>query len=209
MPRRNRNRRMKVFHRGPATSSDHSRTFISASTPRRHHRRLPDAAPLPPSPTPCHHSSSAPPLARRACGDDDEVHGGAQKQPQQRCPRREKKAASASSRPPPTTTAAPPPVAASMVAIRCGGGVWGGVGCGGEARASRRASAFIVEAVSGGRARGPLGSLAVTGAGAIKTAGFFCLAVRSPPTRGPVGNWLRWRFPRVLASTMWAPFARG
>jgi hypothetical protein len=42
---------MKVFHRGPVTSSDHSRTFISASTPRSHHRRhacspsFPDAVP--------------------------------------------------------------------------------------------------------------------------------------------------------------------
>jgi hypothetical protein len=66
---------MKVFHRGPVTSSDHSRTFISASTPRSHHRRhacspsFPDAVPR------CRHSSST----RRACGDeeeeDEEGHG--------------------------------------------------------------------------------------------------------------------------------------
>jgi hypothetical protein len=66
---------MEVFHRGPVTSSDHSRTFISASTPRSHHRRhacspsFPDAVPR------CRHSSST----RRACGDeeeeDEEGHG--------------------------------------------------------------------------------------------------------------------------------------
>lgn len=61
-----------------------------------------------------------------------------------------------------------------------------GVGCGGEAGASRRASAFIVEAVSGGRARDPLGSLAVTatGGGRVRlTAGFVAFKVLSTDTR--------------------------
>jgi hypothetical protein len=84
---------MEVFHRGPVTSSDHSRTFISASTPRSHHRRhacspsFPDAVPR------CRHSSST----RRACGDeeeeDEEGHG---KQQHRQRPRQEKKAESAS-----------------------------------------------------------------------------------------------------------------
>jgi hypothetical protein len=75
------NRRMKVFQRGPATSSDHSRTLRTASAAR------------------CHQlSSSASPAAAPTRWWEAAEEAGQGKQ-QHRRPRRAKKAASASSMP--------------------------------------------------------------------------------------------------------------